>query len=399
MTRIIAHLDMDAFFAAVEERDRPRLKGKPIVIGADPQEGRGRGIVATANYPARKYGIHSAMPITRAWRASEEAKRRGEPEVVFIQGNHKKYSEVSKRIFEIVEGELSKSSHSERSEESHKQRSFANAKDDAHKVTQLPYVTQTSIDEAYFDLSYTGSFKKAEEISKKIKGEIKRKEKLTASVGIGPNKLIAKISSDMQKPDGLTVVLPEQVEAFLDPLSIRKIPGIGPKTEKLLSTLGVKTVKDIKKYSQKELAEMLGQWGLSLYKKARGIDNSPVYEESEIKSIGEQETFMEDTLYPSVIFSSLEKMCDNIIKRLMQDGFTCFRTVVITVRFDNFQTLTRSKTLEAPAKTKKELAAIALQLLLPFLDKRENPKQRLIRLIGVRIEKFTSFAPSKVGER
>ena len=176
--RIIGHLDMDAFFAAIEERDHPELKGRPVVVGADPAGGKGRGVVATANYPARVYGIHSAMPISRAWQLAEAARRRGRPATAFVRGSHRKYGEVSGRIMAILHH-------------------FA------------PVVEEASIDEAYLDLSFAGSFEAAAEICRSIKAEILAKERLTASMGLGPNKMVAKIASDFQKPDGLTVVTPE----------------------------------------------------------------------------------------------------------------------------------------------------------------------------------------------
>src|SRR3989344_8900142 len=163
--RIIAHLDLDAFFAAVEERDKPRLKGRPIVIGADPEDGKGRGVLSTANYAARKYGIHSAMPISHAWRLAKEAEKQGQEPAIFLTGSYERYGEVSDKIMAII------SKYSE-------------------------HIEQASVDEAYIDLSYAQDFIKAAEICRQIKKEIKSKEKLTASVGLAPNKLIAKIASD-----------------------------------------------------------------------------------------------------------------------------------------------------------------------------------------------------------
>ena len=357
LMRIIAHLDMDAFFASVEERDRPRLKGRPIVVGADPKEGHGRGVVSTANYKAREYGIHSAMPISNAWRLGEEARKKGKPEVVFLSGDFKNYGEVSVRIMNII-------------------RAYA------------PLVEEAGIDEAYFDLSFSGSYEKAEEICRKIKTEIKRKEKLTASCGIGPNKLIAKISSDMQKPDGLTVIREEDVDKFLEPLPIRKIQGIGPKTEVFFHRKGARTVHDLKKFSQNELEDMLGKWGAELYGLIRGIDHSPVKTEYEIKSIGEQETFEKDTRDTQFIMGRLKVMCRQIIQSLHKSDFKKFRTISISVRFADFETKTRAHTLKEPKGDSDTLEFEAARLLFPFFDKRENPKSKLFRLIGVRIEKL-----------
>lgn len=348
---------MDAFFAAIEERDNPRLSGRPIVIGADPKDGRGRGVVSTANYKAREYGIHSAMPISHAWRLSRRAKAQGKPEAVFLGVDFRKYSQESSRIMKIVR-------------------------------KYIPLVEEASIDEAYLDLTFAKSYSKARKICEDIKREVKRKEKLTASVGIGPNKLIAKIASDVQKPDGLTIITEERAEKFLEPLSIRKIPGIGPKTEEYFNKMGVYKVADLKKFSRTELQETLGKWGQEIYEKVRGKDFSLVSEEYEVKSIGEQETFEKDSLDFKFIYAHLEELIKSVIKRFQASGYKNFRTVVVTVRFFDFETMTRSYTLPKPSNSLKSLKVEALKLLLPFLDRRENPKNKLIRLIGVRIEKL-----------
>jgi DNA polymerase IV (DinB-like DNA polymerase) len=250
--RIIAHLDMDAFFAAVEERERPQLKGLPIAVGADPMDGKGRGVVSTANYPARVYGLHSAMPITQAWRRSEWARRQGKPAVVFLRPNFVQYTETSGRIRAIVE---------------------------QHAAT----IQQAGIDELYMDLSATGSYERAREIAQAIKRDIAAEERLTASIGLGPNKLIAKIASDANKPDGLTVVEAQDVEAFLAPLSVRKIPGIGPKTEAALRQQHIIVVQDLKRFSEADLVERFGKWGRALYERVRGRDEDPVQETDEVK--------------------------------------------------------------------------------------------------------------------
>ena len=277
--RIIGHLDMDAFFAAIEERDHPELKGRPVVVGADPAGGKGRGVVATANYPARVYGIHSAMPISRAWQLAEAARRRGRPATAFVRGSHRKYGEVSGRIMAILHH-------------------FA------------PVVEEASIDEAYLDLSFAGSFEAAAEIwPGRSKPRSLAKERLTASMGLGPNKMVAKIASDFQKPDGLTMVTPEAAEAFLAPLAVRKIPGIGPKTEESLARLGIKTVQDLKRFTPEELREKFGKWGPSLYERIRGRHDSPLVTEWEPKSVGEQETFAQDTRDLEFIFQRLWFLC------------------------------------------------------------------------------------------
>jgi len=355
--RIIAHLDMDAFFAAVEERDDPRLKRMPISVGADPRNGEGRGVVATANYKAREYGLHSALPISQAWRLSERARREGKLPVVFLPPHFDKYVRISEEIISIVK----------------------------HRV---PQVERAGLDEMYLDLSFVGSYEKAKEIAEAIKRDIREKEKLTASIGIGPNKLIAKIASDRNKPDGLTVVREEEAERFLESLSVRKIPGIGPKTEIMLNGMGIKIIADLKALSLEKLEEMMGKWGQDLYEKARGLDDSPVEENWEVKSVGEQETFYRDTLLAPFIIARLRAMAKSVFERFKEEGFASFRTVVVTVRFADFETKTKSHTLKTPASTADEFISAALDLLRPFLDKRMNPRFKEIRLIGVRMEKL-----------
>jgi DNA polymerase IV (DinB-like DNA polymerase) len=355
--RIIGHLDMDAFFAAIEERDHPELKGRPLVVGADPAGGQGRGVVSTANYPARVYGIHSAMPISRAWQLAEAARRRGRPATVFVRGSHRKYGEVSGRIMAIL-----------------------------HHYA--PVVEEASIDEAYFDLSFTGSYDRAAVLARQIKAAILAQERLTASIGIGPNKMVAKIASDFQKPDGLTLVTEDSAEAFLAPLAVRKIPGIGPKTEQSLARLGIKTVNDLKRFSPEELHEKFGKWGPSLYERIRGRHDSPLVTSWEPKSVGEQETFAQDTRDLEFIFSRLWELCRGVWRRFLADGFHTYRTVVVTVRFADFDTYSRSHTLGEPAASLRLLTFEAMKLIMPFLDRRENPRGKLIRLIGVRVEKL-----------
>ncbi|RJQ32318.1 DNA polymerase IV [Candidatus Parcubacteria bacterium] len=355
--KIIAHIDMDAFFAAVEERDRPGIKGMPIVVGSDPAGGTGRGVVSTANYAARKYGIFSATPISKAWKLSEKAKKEGKPGVIFLEVDFAKYGAVSRKIMEIV------GKHS-------------------------PIVEEASIDEAYFDLSHAGSYEKAKEVCQKIKAEIREKENLTASVGIGPNKLIAKIASGFQKPDGLTIVEEKDAEDFLAEMPARALPGVGPKTEILLKGKGIEKIKDIKKFSKDQLEEILGKWGIDLYYKARGIGETELVTEYEAKSIGEQETFMKDTLESNFLFERLAKAAERVFERFKRSEFKSFKTVGITVRFSDFETKTSAHTMKEPANSQGVLKKEALKLLMPYLDSRKNPKKKLIRLLGIRITQF-----------
>ena len=355
--RIIAHVDMDAYYASVEARYNPALRDKPVVVGADPKEGHGRGVVEAASYAARRYGIRSAMPISRAWKLAEAARRQGEPEVVFVHGNRKLYSEVSERVMAILA-------------------SGGDAFEEA------------SIDEAYLDLSPLESFEAAVERARALKREIAEREGLTCSVGLGPNKLVAKIASDFKKPDGLTVVIPEHVQAFLDPLGIRVIPGIGPKTEAELHERGIRTVRDLRGLELGQLTDWFGRWGEDLHAKAHGLSDSPVSNEWEPKSVGEQETFEVNTLEVAFILERVRALAGEVFTRLRRQGFRAFRTVTITVRFAHFRTLTRTHTAREDMATEEALYTGAERLLLPFLDQRENPRGTKIRLIGVRAEKL-----------
>lgn len=347
---IIAHLDMDAFFAAIEERDNPPWQGKPIVVGADPKNGYGRGVVSTANYAARKYGIRSALPISQAWQLAQAAKQQGEPETIFVQGSWRNYSATSKRIMEIVNR-------------------FASD------------IEQTGIDEAYLDLTFTKSFSAAEKLSRNIKQEIYEQAHLTCSIGIGPNKLIAKIASDFKKPDGLTTVLPEEAENFLEPLSIRAIPGIGPKTEAKLNRRGVKIIKDLKQFSRAEIGD--------LYDRARGLGSRKLSQGEPPKSISEQQTFAHDTRDPNLLTTTLHDITHRLISDLKQQShITIYRTVTVTVRFADFETHTYSHTLKKPTNSLDILKIESLRLFLPFLDHRKNPHGKLIRAVGLRIEKL-----------
>lgn len=356
--RIIGHIDMDAFFASVEERDKPYLKGLPVIVGSDPQEGKGRGVVSTANYQARALGIGSALPISTAWKLCEESRVQGGPRCVFITSGFERYSAASEDVFCVVR----------------------------RHVTIL---AQTSIDEAYLDLSFCGSYQKAQELAVVLKAEVKRHTGLTCSIGIGPNKMIAKIASDHEKPDGLTVVPPDKVADFLEPLPIRALPGIGNVSAQTFTHRGIKTIRDAQKYSWEELAKLFGQSGFSLWERIRGIDERPVSsEKAASKSIGKNHTFSTDTHDIKEVTTVAHRQVQHIIEGMHTQGFRNFRTVVLTIRFSNFITHTRSLTLDAPIRTQKDLELKVLKLLLPFFEKTENPNGLAVRLVGVRVEKL-----------
>ena len=361
--RIIVHVDMDAFYAAIEERYNPALRGLPVVVGADPKDGRGRGVVTTANYRARDFGIRSALPISRAWRLAQAACRAGEPETIFVRSNFQLYEIVSGRIMRIFEG-------------------FSDA------------IEEASIDEAYLDVSSLKSFDLARVNMIALKNEILEQEGLGCSIGIGPNKLIGKIASGRDKPNGLTVIMPHEVQEFLDPLPIRVIPGIGPKSEAFLQQQSVRLVKELRQIPQATLADWFGSWGLRLFEKTHGIDESQVSNEWTRKSVCEQETFERDSRDLALVSAQLDKMAERVVAKLRRNGFSGFRTLTLTVRFSDFDTRNRSRSikngilLDSNGDALQRIQNKARELLLPFFDARENPRGKAIRLIGLRLEKL-----------
>lgn len=387
MSRIVLHIDMDAFFASVEERDKPRLKGRPIVVGSDPAEGKGRGVVSTANYLARAYGIKSAMPISRAWDKSQAAKKEGKPEVVFMEPDIRRYSEVSREIFGYIvslpEVRIFESGGidegyaelvfpvSRRSERSNLSASGGGR---PAKGGQVGQVLRTSSADQF-----------ATSVAHKIKKWVREEKGLTCSIGIGPNKLIAKIAAGKQKPDGLTIVRDEEVRAFLDPLSVRELPGIGPKTEVILNKLAIIMIAELRDKSREFLIEHFGKHGGLMYDQARGVDESPLVANREAKSVGEQITFDKDTLDAPTILATFKQMAMSVARQIKREG-VFFKTIAIIVRFADFDTKTRSHTLKTSSNEAKVLETEALQLFMPFLDSRENPKRKKIRLVGVRAE-------------
>jgi len=332
---------MDYFFAQVEERENPRFKGKPVIVGADPKGGKGRGVVSTANYEARKYGIHSALPISKAYELC--------PTAIFLPVNMELYQKVSEKIMEIIK-----------------------------KYSKIWEIV--SLDEAYLDISFLKNYQKAENLAKKLKKEIYEKEKLISTIGIGPNKLIAKMAAEKAKPNGLLMIKLNQVKSFLEPLDIEELPGIGPKTAEVLRNLKINKIKELKKISKAKLKEMFGIVGETIYERARGIDEEQVSPEEIIKSIGQEHTFEKDTRDPEIIFATFEKIIKNVYQELIENKFS-FKTLTVICRFRGFETHTKSKTLREPTQNLKILKKEAKKLLLKFLI--ENPK--LIRLIGLRV--------------
>lgn len=339
--RIIMHIDMDAFFASIEIRENPKLKGKAVVVGADPKEGKGRGVVSTASYKAREFGVYSGQPISLAWKNC--------PHCIFLRPNFPLYQKVSQNIFKILK------KYSKR-------------------------IEKASIDEAYLDVSFLGDFKKAKKMAEKIKKEIKEKEKLTASIGIGPNKLIAKIASSYRKPDGLTVVEEKKVKEFLFPLPIEKLPGVGEKTAKILKYYGIRKIRNIVQIGKKFMKEILGKRGEELFYLAQGIDNSPVLTKRKAKSIGKEITFEKDESRKEIIYKTLKSLCQEVFKACQKRNFK-FKTIMVKIRYQNYETHTKQETLPSLPLTFLDFFHIAKRLLSSFLNKRK------IRLIGVRVKK------------
>jgi DNA polymerase IV (DinB-like DNA polymerase) len=350
-TRIILHMDMDHFYTAVEERERPEYKGKPVVVGADPKEGKGRGVVSTSNYEARKVGVKSGMPISRAWKLC--------PEAIYLLPNFPLYIKVSKEIMEIA-------------------RKYADK------------FEQWGIDEAFFDVSRrVKDYGEAEALAMQIKREVKEKEQLTCSIGIGTNKLIAKIASDHQKPDGLTIIKEDEAEAFLAPLPARRLLWVGHKTEAKLKKIGINTIGDIARYDPTVLAETFGMMGTQMYLMARGIDRSEVETRTEVKSISHETTFEEDTADADMILKALNTLSKEVLKEVMQQKFF-FKTVTVKVRYENFETHTRSKTLAFMTNRLQDLQKNARELLQSYLR-----SDRKVRLIGVRVSNFVKGEKQK----
>ena len=302
--RVIAHLDLDAFFAAVEENRDPSLRGKPVIVG-----GKERGVVATANYVARRYGVHSAMPIATA--------RRLCPQGIFLPGDHDLYRDYSRRLMSLLE-------------------------------TFSPLVEQVSLDEAYVDLTGTERlFGPSEMTARLIQKRVRKELDLSISVGLASNKLVAKVASDYQKPAGFTVVAAGGEAEFLAPLSVQRLPGVGPTLLKQLRDWGVVTVGDLAQVPVRTLQFSLGQWGEALARRARGEDVSPVTPRQEIKSISREHTFEEDVFDPRLLESTLISLTEDVGRRLRQSLLEA-RTVTVKIRYADFATHTCSHTLPRP---------------------------------------------------
>jgi nucleotidyltransferase/DNA polymerase involved in DNA repair len=335
---------MDAFYAAVEQRDRPELRGKPVIVGALPQGGRGRGVVSTASYEARRFGVGSAMPISKAFRLC--------PQGVYLIPDMEKYGAVSKQVMEIL-----------------------------RRFTDV--VEPISIDEAFLDVTQSRrAFGDGERIARALKEAIRGETGLTASVGVAASKLLAKVASDMRKPDGLVVVPAGQEAAFLAPLPIRRLWGVGPKLEEELAKLGVATIGDLAALAEAKLQRRFGTHGQDLQQLARGEDERPVLPTSpEAKSLGAEHTYDQDTADLERLRATLRELSDTVARRLRAHGLRG-RTITLKYRDETFRTLTRAHTEARPTDESNALFETAWRL---FEGVHEGGK---VRLVGIYTSHF-----------
>lgn len=338
---MILHVDMDAYYASVEERDQPSLKGKPVVVGGSADR---RGVVSAANYEARKYGVHSAMPMVTALRKC--------PQAVVIPTRMSHYAEISKQIREIF-----------------------------HRFT--PVVEPLSLDEAFLDVDgCEGLFGPPPEIGRAIKAAILDETNLIASVGVAPNKFLAKVASDLDKPNGFVVVDPDRVLEFLEPLPISRLWGIGKVSEKALRTVGIQTVGQVRQLSPEVLTDKFGETGTRLWNLAHGIDKRRVVPDREAKSISHETTFAVDVGDKTVLRAWLLELTEQVGRRLRRSGLRA-KTVNLKLRFSNFETISRARSVSDPTDATNRLWEVAAELLDRATLDRE------VRLIGMGVSNIT----------
>ena len=341
--RIVFHVDMDCFYAAVEERENPALKGKAVIVGSDPRGGLGRGIVATCNYAARKFGVRSALPISLAFQRC--------PKGIYLRPRFSLYSAASKKVMQR----------------------FRLASD---------VLEPAGIDEAYLDVSSCKTYEAAHEKARALQQEILREEQLSCSVGVGPNKLIAKIASDHRKPGGITVDIDKRVQEFLDPKGAGALRGVGPKTRARLAELGAETVAQLRGLSQDTLIQQFGRFGETLWREARGLDDRSVDPARETKSIGREETFASDTDDIDKVRVTLRECVRDVREDMLRSEFWA-RTLTVKVRFEGYETHSRQTTLRLATASRAILESAALSLAEPFLE-----AGRKLRLIGFTVSKL-----------
>ena len=345
--RKIIHVDMDMFYAAVELLEHPELRDQPVVVGGSPKS---RSVVTTANYVARKYGIHSAMSCAEAYRRC--------PQCVFIKPDFPKYQKYSAMIRSIF-----------------------------FQYTDL--VEPLSLDEAYLDVTVNKTGEpSATRIARSIKNDIFEQTRLTASAGVAPNMFVAKIASDFKKPDGLTVVPPEKVLEFIRPLPVRRIPGIGPVTDAHMAKFGIRIVNDLAAKTREWLDEHFGSFGQYLWEIARGIDERPVTPSWERKSLGAEETFERDLLDIREIEEYLRNCARSVFDQLTKEGKHA-RTVTLKIKYYNFRTITRRRTLEDFIASADEIFTVTRDLL-----SRTDAGRVKIRLAGISLSTFSRHEKS-----
>jgi len=343
---IVAHLDLDAFYAAVEELENPELRSQPLIVGGDP---RGRGVVATANYNARRFGIHSAM-------SAAEALRRC-PHAVFVRPRHSLYREYSRHVWSTVKG-------------------------------IVPTVEQTGLDEGYLDVGEVArDFLDARVVAEAVQTAVRAATSLTCSLGVAPCKVVAKIGSDARKPGGLVVVVPGQEAAFLAPLDVRKLPGVGPKAEERLRAAGVETVGALAALTEQELSRLLpGSVGTMLRDRARGIDPRGLELETERVSISVENTFERDLIERDLLHEELRGMARQVAEYLQRNGQVA-RTVTTKLRYADFSIRSRSTSLDVGIDDAEQIAELACRLL----DRGLRDRPGALRLVGVGVSGLAAY--------
>ncbi len=343
---IVAHLDLDAFFAAVEELQEPELRTQPLVVGGDPH---GRGVVATANYEARRYGIHSAMSCAEALRRC--------PQAVFLRPRHELYGTYSRRVWAAVRG-------------------------------VVPTVERTGLDEGYLDVGEVAAdFLEARAIAEAVQAAVRAATELTCSLGVASSKVVAKVASDCRKPGGLTVVVPGREAAFLAPFDVRRLPGVGPKSQERLRAAGVATIGGLAELEDDDLRRLLpGKVGRLLRDRARGIDGRPLELAGERVSISQEETFDKDVSERERLHDELRRQSSRIAERLRADGKSA-RTVTTKLRYADFSIRSRSTTLAAGIDDGDEIAVLACALL----DRALAVRPGALRLVGVGVSTLEPY--------
>jgi len=347
--RVVLHVDMDAFYAAVEIRENPALEGKPVVVGADPRE-HPRGVVLTASYEARQYGVRSAMSCVEAARRC--------PQLVFVPPHFELYGRVSGEIMDTL-------------------RTFADR------------LQPSGIEEGYLDVTARsgGNYARAEELAREIKSAIRTRHRLTCSIGIAPTKAVAKIASDIQKPDGLTVVPRDAVVEFLAPISVRKIFGVGPKTAERLKELRIESIADLQEYNREDLVEILGAYGEYLHDVAMGRDAEEVIEPSgPPESISTEMTFPKDLDAYDEVWPELEGLAKSLHEQLVHEKYA-YRTVTLKAKYSNFEIHTRSKSLRIHTTDLEPILILSQTMLKEVLA-----SGRKVRLVGVRLSNLLERA-------